>query len=141
VIQERTAGPPAEENDHMKRTVVFFALLSLGIVGCETQAHKDAVNEAEMNLKTTIANNFRELNDQKHETYVEAAEKLYGEQSGRTLEQCYEDGYDTVQNDDHTFRNDPTLGPKYVARCDKIRKALDSFYDKAEQAHQKELSQ
>lgn len=126
----------------MNRLAVLCALTcSVWLIGCETQAHKDAVNEAEMNFKTTVAKQFRDLNDRKHATYVEGAEKFYGERAGRTLEQCYEDGYDTVQNDDQTFTNDPKLGPKYVARCDKIRKTLDAFYAEADKTHQKEISQ
>jgi len=124
----------------MKRCAVLLALVSLGIVGCQTQADRNATQKAEWDLKRTLANNFRDLNDQKHVTYVEAAGKLLGEQAGQRLAQCYEDGYDSVQNDDHTFANDPKLGPRYVAGCDKIAKSVDKYFDKAEKAHQNEIS-
>ena len=126
----------------MKHFSAVLALVSsFGILGCQSQADKEALQRAENDLKLTEIKTFRDLNDRKHVAYVEGAEKLYGEQAGRTLEQCYEDGYDSVQNDDHTFRNASNLGPKYVARCDKIRRALDNYYDKAEKAHQKEIGQ
>ena len=126
----------------MKLFAFAVALVfSSGIVGCQTQADKDALQRAQDNFKLTEIKNFRDLNDEKHTAYVEGAERLYGEPTGRIIEQCYEDGYDSVQNDDHTFTNDPKLGPKYVARCDKIRKGLDAFYAKADKAHRKEISQ
>lgn len=126
----------------MKRNAIIIALISfMAFIGCETQADRDKLEQDKMRLATTINNNFRELNDKKHDSYVRGAELQYGEQAGRTLEQCYEDGYDTRQNDDHTFGNDAKLGLKYVTKCDKIRKALDAYYDKADKAHQKEISQ
>ena len=83
----------------------------------------------------------RDLNDQLHASKVESANRLLGEQASSVLTQCYLDGYNSVQNDDHTFRNDPKLGPKYVARCDKIANAIKKRSDVEEKRHQKETSQ
>lgn len=128
----------------MKQTVLVILLsmtASSLLLGCQAQAEKDAAAKAKSDLDLTIIKQFRDLNNQQHELTVGTAEKLYGRQVAQTLVLCYEDGYDMVQGEDHKFTNDPKLGPKYVAKCDKITKAVKQAVDKFNREHEKETSQ
>ena len=117
-------------------------VLVLGtVVGCESRTSQEALKQSETHFATVVNEQFRALNDRKHTAYVEGAALLFGDRAGHTLAQCYSDGYDSIQNDDHSFATEPKLGPKYVARCDSIRKALDAHYAKADREHQKEMGQ
>jgi hypothetical protein len=123
----------------MKRLVILMLAVIL-MAGCETQADKDARKEAELQANLAVIRSFRDLQNQLHEQYVTAAFNLFGESASRVLTQCYLDGYDTVQNDDHTFGNDSKLGPKYIAKCDKIVSAIKKNSDREEKRHEREIA-
>ena len=126
----------------MKNQVLLRLTLGVALAasGCQSQDERDAAQRHQMEADTAVLTVFRDLNDQQHKQYVIAANQLYGDRTSLSLALCYSDGYDNVQNEDHTFRNDKRLGPKYVARCDKIRKSLDRYFDEASQAHEKETT-
>jgi len=131
---------PAE----MKKTLLVILLsmtASSLLLGCQGQTEKDAAAEAKSDLDLTIIKQFRDLNNQQHELIVGTAEKLYGSQVAQTLVLCYEDGYDMVQGEDHKFTSDPKLGPRYIAKCDKITKEVKQAVDKFNREHEKETSQ
>lgn len=125
----------------MKRAIALILIAFLSTIGCETQADKDARKKAEADMKLTIVEVVRDEQDKLHEANVDLARTLLGDRSAFVLAQCYTDGYDSVQKDDHTFRNAENLGPKYVAKCDSIAKAVKKHSDAETQRHQKEISQ
>jgi hypothetical protein len=93
----------------MRLLAVSMFPLTLFMCGCNTRAHRDALQQAKDNLRLTVIRQFRDVNNKKHKQYV-AANNQYGEHTEETLTKCYLDGYDTVQNDDHTLTNDKKLG-------------------------------
>lgn len=126
----------------MKPVMITALIAVAALCGCESQAKRDAeLKKAKDNLASSADQSFRELNNKNHELTVGIAEKLYDEQTALTLTRCYEDGFDTVQNSDHTFTNDPKLGPKYLAKCSKIVQAIKVRTDKIDKEHEKEISQ
>jgi hypothetical protein len=118
--------------------VIAISLLPLG--GCESQASKDARRDSEFQAKLAVITQFRDLNDANHTAIVEGARLQFGDRAATTLKMCYSDGYDTVQSDDHSFRNAANLGPKYVAQCDKIAHAVKESTAKWTIQHAKETS-
>ncbi len=138
-----TSGTPnrARREYQVVRIIPIAALATLMLsTGCETQADRDARAKDEANFNLTVTKQARDLNDRLHTAYVEGTRLRLGASAARTLDQCYADGYDSVQNDDHTFRNDPKLGPKYVAKCDKIANFIKAQNDAEERQRHKETS-
>jgi hypothetical protein len=115
--------------------IVAVSLLSLG--GCKSQASKDV---AWTRLTADFTSRIQGEHNELHRARVEGARVQFGDSAASTLKLCYSDGYDTVQNDDHSFRNAANLGPKYVAQCDKIAHAVKESTDLWAKEHAQEKS-
>ncbi len=122
---------------------LIFAILLASLVAISTSCDSDRqakAAQAEAQFNVAVTKQIRGLNDQLHDAILRGVRATQGEDAASTLEQCYADGYDSVQNDDHTFRSADGLGPKYIVKCDRITRAYQHWTDAVNKKHKLEIS-
>jgi len=122
---------------------LILAILLGSLVATSTSCdsdHEAKIAEAQAQFRLGVTKQMRDLNDQEHEAIVKGVRATQGEDAASTLEQCYADGYDSVQNDDHTFRSADGLGPKYIAKCDGIARGYQRWADAMDKKHKADMS-
>ena len=117
----------------------FLASLVAISSSCDSDRQAKAA-EAQAQVKLRVAKQMRDLNDQEHQAMIRGVRTTQGEDAASRLEQCYADGYDSVQNDDHTFKSAGGLGPQYIARCDRIAGTYRRWADAMDRQHKAEIS-
>ena len=131
----------------MKITAILILMvLVLASVGCETQADREGLENAKLQLQTTMQTQQNDLTDRVHETQAEGISLVQGEAAGLQISSCFRNGFDYPRrkNVDGELRL-IDLSNRVIANCDRImkiqirynahqdteEKRKDAAYDKA----------
>jgi hypothetical protein len=128
----------------MARKVAFLALALISIAAL-TGCSSTPPEAAQADLNRNMDGDLHRAHDGKHISEVDLTRVLRGDGDASALAQCYKDGYDNdldyKPDGTPVWSSRPGLGPKYVARCERIDKAVIAHSKADEARHQKEISQ
>jgi hypothetical protein len=130
----------------MNGALALLAVLAF-TVGCETQADRDKLKNAQLEFQTAQQVVLNDLTARAQAAEVEYVNNTQGEHAGFALAECFSHGFDFPRrvNVDGQARPMENLSNRNIANCDRIMKIMqkqqaaqeanekrkDAAYDKA----------